>query len=391
MSGVVFFGMAAIRLPAYVQSDVRFDTFSTYCAQFVEVEMSDREDLNLVVTDLHRRITGVGATVRTLIPYIASEEPLALVSPHPHAAVKSIGLWQAFKMCAKLPRGKPFRIWHVRRNNEMLWGLIFKHLFRCRLKLVMTSCALRRHSWFPRKLLAAMDAIIATSDDAAGFVDNVVATIPHGVDCDRFRPCADKTRAMKEFMIPGTYGIGICGRVRPEKGTDLFVDAMIQLLPRFPDFTACIAGRASLEFESFQRGLKKKIAAAGLEDRIMWMGEIDYERMPRFHAAMGLCVAPARYEGFGLVPLEAMASGVPVVASRTGCYPDAIIPGQNGDLFPCGDLAALVTALQHIMSAPERLSAMGAAGCQQVQQHFSARSEADRIVDVYQGIWQDAA
>jgi mannosyltransferase len=353
--------------------------------------MSDREDLNLVVTDLHRRITGVGATVRTLIPYIASEEPLALVSQHPHAAVESIGLWQAFKMCMRPPQGKPFRIWHVRRNNEMLWGLIFKYVFRCRLKLVMTSCALRRHSWFPRKLLSAMDAIIATSEEAAGFVDNVVATIPHGVDCDRFHPCEEKKSAMKEFMIPGSYAIGICGRIRPEKGTDLFVDAMIQLLPRFPEFTACIAGRASLEFESFQQGLRQRISEAGLEDRILWMGEVEYDRMPEFHAAMSLCVAPARYEGFGLVPLEALASGVPAVASRTGCYPTAIVPGENGELVPCDDLPALVATLERVMLSPQRLRKMGEFGAAQVRKRFSAESEARRIVDVYQSMWADAA
>ena len=85
------------------------------------------------------------------------------------------------------------------------------------------------------------------------------------------------------------------------------------------------------------------------------MGERGYEQMPEFHGAMSLCVAPARYEGFGLVPLEAMACGVPVVASRTGCYPDVILPGENGELVPCNDPAALEEALQRVMSSPNRL------------------------------------
>jgi mannosyltransferase len=353
--------------------------------------MPDQDDLNVVVTDIHHRFTGVSATVRTLLPYIASDEPLALVSKNPSPAVKSLGLWQALKMCLRPPKEKPFRIWHVRRNNEMLWGLLFKHFFRCRLKLVMTSCALRRHSWFPRKLLAAMDAIIATSEEAAGYVDKVVATIPHGVDCKRFRPIANKSAAMSELGIPGKYGIAICGRVRPEKGTDLFVDAMITLLPDFPDFTACIAGGSSFEFEYFQRGLKDDIAAAGLQDRIRFMGEIDYERMPTFLGGMSLCVAPARYEGFGLVPLEAMACGVPVVASRTGCYSEAIVPGENGELVDCGDLRALEEVLQRVMSSPQRLAEMGESGCRRVREQFSAELEARKIVDVYHRMWSEAA
>lgn len=354
--------------------------------------MSDPSDPNLVVTDLHRRITGVSATVRNLIPYIASKESVALVSQHDHLAAKSVGLAKALRICLRPPKEKPFRIWHARRNNEMIWGLLFKHLFRCRLKLVMTSCTLRKHSWFPRQLRAAMDGIIVTSDEAGEYAGRgVVATIPHGVDCNRFRPLGSKATLMREFGIPGEFGIGICGRVRPEKGTDLFVDAMIRLLPRFPNSTACIAGRTSREFEAFQRNLNRKIREAGLENRILWMGEIDYERMPRFHAAMSLCVAPARYEGFGLVPLEAMACGVPAVASRTGCYADAIVPGENGDLFPCGDLEALVSALERIMSHPARLPEMGAAGCRRVNDLFSAELEARRIVDVYHQMWSDAA
>ena len=353
--------------------------------------MSDLVDVDLVVTDLHRRITGVSATVRNLIPFVREDELLALVSTNPHPDTRHMGLWSALKMCLKRPRKKPFRIWHARRNNEMLWGLIFKHVFRCPIKLVMTSCALRRHSWFPRRLLAAMDAIIATSDAAAQYVDNVVATVPHGVDCNRFQPQADKAEAMREFGIPGMFAIEICGRVRPEKGTDLFVDAMIELLPHFPEFTACIVGRASAEFKSFQKHLKHKIAKAGLKDRILWMGEIDYRRMPTLHAAMSLCVAPARYEGFGLVPLEAMACGVPVVASRTGCYPEAIIPGENGDLVPCGDLSSLVITLENMMMMPEQLPKMGQIGCLRVRERYSAKTEAREIVNVYRKIWAEAA
>ena len=121
------------------------------------------------------------------------------------------------------------------------------------------------------------------------------------------------------------------------------------------------------------------------------MGELYYVQMPTFHGAMSLCVAPARYDGFGLVPLEAMACGVAVVASRTGCYPDAILPEESGNLFTCGDLAGLVDALESILESPERLSEMGAAGCRRVKELFSAELEAQKIVDVYHRMWAEAA
>lgn len=161
------------------------------------------DDMNLIVTDMHPRITGVGSTIRTLAPHIHSIERLAIVSSRTLPGIQSVNIWGAIKACLKRPKNKPFRIWHARRNKEMLLGLIIKHLLRGRIRLVMTSCALRRHSWFPRQLLASMDAIIATSDQAAGYVDNVVATIPHGVDCDRFQPALDRAAVLQRLESPG--------------------------------------------------------------------------------------------------------------------------------------------------------------------------------------------
>ena len=157
-----------------------------------------------------------------------------MVSSRTLPGIPSVGILRAVLACLKQPKNKPFRIWHARRNKEMLLGLMIKHLLRGRIRLVMTSCALRRHSWFPRQLLASMDAIIATSDEAASYVSHVVATIPHGVDCDRFQPAKDRKAALKALGIPGNYGISMVGRIRPEKGSDLFVDAMIRLLPKHP-------------------------------------------------------------------------------------------------------------------------------------------------------------
>lgn len=349
------------------------------------------DDMNLIVTDMHPRITGVGSTIRTLAPHIHSIERLAIVSSRTLPGIQSVNIWGAIKACLKRPKNKPFRIWHARRNKEMLLGLIIKHLLRGRIRLVMTSCALRRHSWFPRQLLASMDAIIATSDQAAGYVDNVVATIPHGVDCDRFQPALDRAAVLQALGIPGKYGISVVGRIRPEKGTDLFVDAMIRLLPQYPAFTACIAGKATAEHELFRRQLVARIEKAGLTQRFVWLGEVEYERMPQFLSAMSLCVAPARYEGFGLVPLEAMACAVPVVATHTGCYRDVIIPGVHGSLVPCDDVESLTSAIDQFMATPDRLAEMGKSGRKRVEQSYSANLEAARIVSVYRDLWSKAA
>lgn len=125
------------------------------------------------------------------------------------------------------------------------------------LKLVFTSAAQRHHSWITRWLIRRMDAIIATSDLSASFLKVQATVIPHGVDTDVYVPSIDRAAAFTEAALPGRYAIGCFGRVRAQKGTDVFVDAMCRLLPRYPDFTAVIVGQVTAEQTSFANDLKK--------------------------------------------------------------------------------------------------------------------------------------
>ena len=132
-------------------------------------------------------------------------------------------------------------IWHARRNDEMIVGVLLRAL-GWPLKLVFTSAAQRHHTWITRWLIRRMDAIIATNEISASFLKRASTVIPHGVDIDTYAPPADRAAAFAEAKLPGRYAIGCFGRVRAQKGTDVFVDAMCRLLPRYPDFTAVIVG-----------------------------------------------------------------------------------------------------------------------------------------------------
>ncbi|MES7358587.1 hypothetical protein U6X56_12390, partial [Cutibacterium acnes] len=136
-------------------------------------------------------------------------------------------LRQAIALSRRAPVGRPFRIWHVRRDHEMAAGLWARDVLQLPIRLVFTSAAQHRHGWFPRWLISRMDAVIATTPKAASFVPNTTAVVPHGVDLQRFSPPPDKASAWADSGLPGRYGIGVFGRVRPDKGTDVFVDAMI--------------------------------------------------------------------------------------------------------------------------------------------------------------------
>src|SRR5882762_8007853 len=210
--------------------------------QFLPIDSQTARNLQLIVANLHWRYSGVTATSRMVSPKLAKLFAAAWLGPD---APDGIARLHAVDLLKLRSRRTPL-IWHARRNNEMIVGVLLKAL-GWPLKLVFTSAAQRHHSWITRWLIRRMDAIIATSDISASFLKRKATIIPHGVDTDRYAPPADRAAAFAEAGLPGRYAIGCFGRVRAQKGTDVFVDAMCRLLPRYPDFTAVIVGAITVD------------------------------------------------------------------------------------------------------------------------------------------------
>jgi mannosyltransferase len=80
----------------------------------------------VLITDLHRRITGVSATIRNLVPLQSEQQNVKLWSRLPFAENPRLNGWQVYKLLRRQPKNRKFHIWHARRNNEMLWALFFK-------------------------------------------------------------------------------------------------------------------------------------------------------------------------------------------------------------------------------------------------------------------------
>ena len=320
------------------------------------------------------------------------QEYQLLLCGHPLPAVvaKPVSLWKALAASRKAPARRPL-LWHVRRNNEMFWALVARDLLRLPIKTVFTSAAIRRHSAFPRFLMSKMDAVIATSPKAAEFVSNVVAVVPHGVDTARFLPAADRAEAWRETGYPGTGGIATVGRVRPEKGTDLFVDTMIRVLPQRPGLTALVIGATEARFAQFQAGLERRISDAGLSDRILFTGAIEKEALPTVLSALSLLVALPRYEGYGMTPLEAMASGTPVVVSDTGAFATFVANGKSGLLVPINDLERACEAVSRVLEDATLAESMALGARETAVKEFSIARELRGVDKVYQGLWQNEA
>src|SRR4051812_133793 len=257
-------------------------------------------------------------------------------------------------------RSRPV-IWHARRNNEMIAGVLLRS-FGWPLRLVFTSAAQRHHSWITRWLIRRMDAVIATSDISASFLKCRATVIPHGVDTETYAPPADRAAAFAEAGLPGRYAIGCFGRVRAQKGSDVFVEAMCRLLPRHPDFTAVLVGAITPEQTAFANDLKQRIAAAGLQSRIVITGELSIEEGQRWYQRLTIYAFTSRNEGFGLTLIEAMAAGAALVASRAGAAELVVGDGVSGVLTTPGDVGALVAALEPLMRDPASAADIGGRG-----------------------------
>ncbi len=342
------------------------------------IETISPGNLQVIVPNLHRRYSGVTATNRMVAPKLAKLFRAGWLGSDAPEGIARIGLADL----AKCWRRGSAVIWHARRNNEMIAGVLLRSL-GLPLKLVFTSAAQRHHSWITRWLIRRMDAIIATSEMSKSFLKREATVVMHGVDTDTYAPPADRAAAFAEAGLPGRYAIGCFGRVRAQKGSDLFVDAMCRLLPRYPDFTAVLVGAITLEQMAFAEDLRKRIDVAGLQSRIVITGELDVEEVPRWYQRLTIYAFTSRKEGFGLTLIEAMSSGAALVASRAGAAELVVEDGVTGVLTPSGDVDALVAALEPLMRDPAAAAAMGERGRSRVLETFSLDAEAGRIAEVY--------
>ena len=347
-------------------------------------------DPEVIVFNLKQRYTGVPATVNALVPLQMNQWRLGYCGSTMSNGVVGMTLREATRLSRQPPAGRPFRIWHVRRDHEMMAGLWARDVLRLPVRLVFTSAAQHLHGWFPRWLISRMDAVVSTTPKAASFVPNTTAVVAHGIDLTRFSPPADKLRAWADSGLPGKYGIGVFGRVRDDKGTDVFVDALIEALPQLPDATGVIAGLAQPKHQRYQQDLKDRIARAGLSDRIVFLGEVPAGEVHRWYQRCLVCVACPRYEPFGLTPFEAAGCGCALVCSRTGAFEMLVQPGVNGELVEVGDARGLAAAVRSVLADPQRAVAMGQAARDRVMHEFSLAREAEGIGHVYQQLFDSA-
>ncbi len=342
------------------------------------------KEYQVIIPNLNRRFSGITSTVLAVVPEQMKELSFCSVGYPLDSRIPRLSWIGLLKLTRKpLPNGAN-RIFHCRRNIEMCAALILKHVFRAKICPIFTSTAQRRHTRFTKFLYSKMEAVLTTSNRAGSYlIRKPDAIIAHGVNPDIYFPAQDRQALRRELGLKNTRSIGIFGRVRPQKGIGEFVGGLCRTLEKYPDFNAVIVGETTPKFLSFQERMKSEIARRGLEGRFQWLGKVEFSQIPKLFRCMSLVACLSHNEGFGLTCLEAMASGVPVIATQTGGFELVVRPGVDGEIIPCADEDAFVEKLNLMLSDTKKLDSMGARARERILDSFTIQREASAINAVY--------
>jgi D-inositol-3-phosphate glycosyltransferase len=188
------------------------------------------------------------------------------------------------------------------------------------------------------QIIAGADRVICATESERGLIRQLyradaakVTVIPLGVDLERFRPTDQKT-ARAALGLNGERIVLFVGRLEPLKGIDVLINAAA-ILESDIECSVLIVGGDERSKAQVTR-LRNLARRQGIEQRIAFVGAVDHETLPLYYNAADVCVVPSHYESFGLVAVEAMASGIPVVASRVGGLMGTIRDGETGYLIP---------------------------------------------------------
>jgi glycosyltransferase involved in cell wall biosynthesis len=219
------------------------------------------------------------------------------------------------------------------------------------------------------------DRMVCVSEDSARrclgdrTTPRRIRTIHNGIDLERFAYAGPAAEGPAVFV----------GRLTPEKDVATLLHATAIVAENRASFRLKIAGAGPCE-----AGLTRLTNALGLDAHVEFLGEV--RDVPALFRRSSLLVLPSVTEGLPLTVLEAMACGLPVVATRVGGTPEAVADGDTGLLVPAGDPNALAAALLDIQDDAQRARRMGLAGCRRVAERFDVRTMVARYQSLYEEV-----
>jgi D-inositol-3-phosphate glycosyltransferase len=224
--------------------------------------------------------------------------------------------------------------------------------------------------------------------------DRKLTIIPPGVDASHFYPIPSDEAKMVVGLKPDVRMILFVGRIEPLKGVDTLIRAMSCLKlndPDVPVHLAIIGGEPDAsprQMSAEMARLQKLCDELSLDQTVVFMGKRDQDKLPYYYSAAEVLVMPSHYESFGMVALEAMACGTPVIASEVGGLGFLVQNGETGYTIPNGDPDVLCEKLSMLLNDASLRQAMGQRAAQYAQSYTWDKIAA-QIVNVYQALHTD--
>jgi glycosyltransferase involved in cell wall biosynthesis len=215
-----------------------------------------------------------------------------------------------------------------------------------------------------------------------GFKNAKVEVVYNGVDIKTFFSGSVKEEVRKKFHIDSEdIVIGTVGRLSPEKGYEHLISAIRDVAIEYPRIKVLIVGSGSEEYRLY---LQEKINKLKLSSNIIFTGF--YEDVPQILNCMNIYSLPSLSEGFNRSLLEAMACGLPVVATNVGGNMEVVKDGVNGLLVPSDHPVRLAAAITELLKDREKAKRMGLAGRERVEEKFSIEKNVRRTETIYEEI-----
>ena len=233
------------------------------------------------------------------------------------------------------------------------------------------------------------DCVVVVSEPArqaelrtSGIPQDKIQLIYNAIDIGRYSQITPEIRksTRESFGIAnGTFLIGFVGRLHPQKGVEILLEAFARCHPEHKNSFLLIVGEGEL-----QNRLEAYATSLGITNQILFLGS--RKEIPEILVSLDLFVLPSLWEGLPMVLLEAMAAGLPVIATSVGGTPEVVVDGTTGYLVPPEDADKLATAILQLAENPELRMNFGKAGRARVEKNFSIREMVKKIEQLYRDL-----
>ncbi|MFW5867752.1 MAG: glycosyltransferase family 4 protein [Armatimonadota bacterium] len=243
-------------------------------------------------------------------------------------------------------------------------------------------------SWLRRAVARIRPEVIAISEAVASQFEGMPCTVrvvPNGIPLEQFEPGPPPEGLREELGLPeGAPVACVVGRLTPWKGHRTLLRAWPEVVARVPDARLLIVGEVAFWEDSYAEELRSLAEELGVADSVVWAGFRD--DVPDVLRLVDLLALASTDEPFGRVVIEAMAAGLPVVATASGGVPEIVVDGETGLLVPPEEPAAMGDAIAAVLADPPLSKAMGDAGRGRATERFDVRRVARQVGAIYDEI-----